>query len=166
MAGWFKVERALADHWLWKSNEPFDKRSAWIDLILLANYKDFKTSYKGRIVYRKRGEVNTSVVYLAKRWRWDRRKVNRFLMALEMDGMLHVNSTSDGTTITIENYNKYQDTGTAYSTGDGTPHGTTHGTPHGTHDKKTIKEVIIDKKGKKGEIPFLDDDMEIEFDET
>ena len=40
MAGWFKVERAIQDHSIWKSREPFDRRSAWIDLILLANYKD------------------------------------------------------------------------------------------------------------------------------
>ena len=48
MEGWIKVHRDLNDHWIWKSKEPFDKRSAWIDLILLANFKDFKTVKKGK----------------------------------------------------------------------------------------------------------------------
>jgi len=167
MAGWFKVERDISDHWIWKSKEPFDKRSAWIDLILLANFKDFKTSYKGKIVYRKRGEVNTSIVYLAKRWRWDRRKVDRFLMALEADNMLHVDSTPNGTTITLENYGFYQDNGTA----DSTPNGTTSAQPmvqpmynECAHDKKSIrshKEIIIDKKGEEGDAFILNDDDEI-----
>lgn len=165
MAGWFKVQRDIQDHWIWKSKEPFDKRSAWVDLIMLANFKEFKTMYKGKIVCRKRGEVNTSVVYLAKRWRWDRRKVNRFLMALAADNMLSLNSTSDGTTITIENYAKYQDVGTANSTGDGTTHGTPDGTgdgtTHGTHDKKTKrshKEVIDENEWEEGHFALNDDD--------
>jgi hypothetical protein len=165
MAGWFKVQRDIQDHWIWKSKEPFDKRSAWVDLIMLANFKEFKTMYKGKIVCRKRGEVNTSVVYLAKRWRWDRRKVNRFLMALAADNMLSLNSTSDGTTITIENYAKYQDVGTTNSTGDGTAHGTPDGTgdgtAHGTHDKKTKrshKEVIDENEWKEGHFTLNDDD--------
>ena len=137
--GWFKVDRSIKDHWLWKDNEPFDKRSAWIDLIMMANIKDFKTHYKGKLVMRKRGEVNTSLVYLADRWRWDRRKVKRFLMVLESDGMVSLNSTPDGTTVTIENYGKYQDSGTAHGTGDGTTHGTAHGTTDGTHDKNLKK---------------------------
>ena len=159
MAGWFKVERDIQDHAIWKSREPFDRRSAWIDLILQANYKDFKTMYKGKIVYRKRGEVNTSIVYLAQRWRWDRRKVKRFLLALESDGMVSLNGTSDGTTVSIENYSKYQGDGTAH----GTPDGTAHGTPDGTYDKKTkedYKEII--KEGEEGkEIHPLGNDDDI-----
>lgn len=140
MAGWFRISREIEDHWVWKSNEPFDKRSAWIDLILLANFKDFKTTLKGKIVYRKRGDVNTSVRHLAQRWRWDKRKVTRFLMALESDGMVHVNSTTDGTTITIENYSKWQNVSTTGSTSDGTTDSTTDGTTGAPHEKEVIKK--------------------------
>ena len=121
MTGWFKIQREIEDHWIWKSKEPFDKRSAWIDLIMLANYKDRRTMDGESVVLRKRGDVNYSMLFLAKRWKWDRRKVKRFLMALADDGMVSLNSTSNGTTITIENYAKHQDSGTTDGTTDAQP---------------------------------------------
>lgn len=120
MAGWFKIQRDIEDHWIWKSNEPFDKRSAWIDLIMLANYADRRIMDDESVVLRKRGDVNYSMLWLAKRWKWDRRKVKRFLMALESDGMVSLHGTTHGTTITIENYAKHQDVRTTDSTYDGT----------------------------------------------
>lgn len=121
MTGWFKIQRAIEDHWIWKSNEPFDKRSAWVDLIMLANYKDRRIMDGDSVVLRKRGDVNYSMLFLAKRWKWDRRKVKRFLLALADDGMVSINSTSHGTTITIENYAKHQDDGTTDGTTDVQP---------------------------------------------
>lgn len=134
--GWIKLDREITEHWLWKEKEPFDRRSAWIDLLLMANHKDFKTLYKGQLVERKRGEVNTSTRYLAERWRWSRGRVNRFLELLEMDEMVTLNSTTDGTTVTIENWGKWQD---VLTTDD-----TTDDTTHSTNDKN-IKNI---KKGK------------------
>lgn len=91
---------------------------------MLANYTDRKTTDGDSVVFRKRGDVNYSMLFLAKRWKWDRRKVKRFLMALESDGMVSLHGTSDGTshgtTITIENYAKHQDAGTTDGTCDGT----------------------------------------------
>ena len=121
MAGWFKVQRDIEEHWIWKSSEPFDKRSAWIDLIMLANYADRKTTDGESVVLRKRGDVNYSMLFLAKRWKWDRRKVRRFLVALESDGMVSLHGTQHGTTITIENYAKHQDVGTTDGTDDVQP---------------------------------------------
>ena len=146
--GWFKVDRDIQKHWIWKSKEPFDLRSAWIDLLLMANYMDFQTERKMQVVNRKRGEVNTSYRYLAERWRWDRRKVKRFLTMLEKDGMVSIYSTKDGTTITVENYSKYQDTCTTDCTTDGTTDGTTHSTTDGTNDKKykNIKNYYSSEK--------------------
>ena len=108
MAGWISIDRKLFTHWLWTSKEPFDSRSAWIDLIGLATYKDHHEFYNNDFVLRKRGEIYVSMLWLAERWRWDRRKVKRFLTALKDDGMLSLNSTTNGTTITIENYDFYQ----------------------------------------------------------
>lgn len=128
--GWIMLHRELSENWLWKDKEPFDKRSAWIDLLLMANHKEFKVQRNMHIVIRKRGEVNTSVVFLAKKWGWSRNKVYRFLHLLQEDGMIRIDGTADGTTITIENYEKYQITKTT----DGTPHGTSDGTADGTSD--------------------------------
>lgn len=121
MSGWIALHRSLMEHWLWKSKEPFDKRSAWVDLLLLATHTDNKELYKGNLVTRKRGEICCSMLWLAERWRWDRKKVKQFLSLLESDGMLSVNSTRQGTTLTIENYSKWQN----YMPTDDTTIGTT-----------------------------------------
>ena len=148
--GWFKVDRSIKDHWLWKDNEPFDKRSAWIDLIMMANIKDFKTHYKGKLVMRKRGDVNTSTRFLAERWGWSRNKVIRFLRLLESDEMVSLHGTTDGTTITVENYSKFQDVRTTNGATHEATDGTTDEATHGTNDKnlknikntKTLKERV------------------------
>lgn len=144
MAGWLLLQRDISDHWIWKIKDPFDKRSAWIDLLMLANFRDFKTTCNGKVVYRKRGDVNTSIRHLADRWQWDKRTVKRFLVLLESDGMCTVHSTTDGTTITIENYDKYQLRGTTVGTTDTTTEGTTVGTTVGTttspHENKDISK--------------------------
>lgn len=116
------VARSLQEHWLW-DDKPFSKGQAWIDLLLLANYTDKTTRHRGQLVTCKRGDVNLSMLELADRWGWDRKKVKRYLNALEMDGMVSVNATTQRTTITIENYGVYN--GSADNTpgndGDNTP---------------------------------------------
>lgn len=100
------LDRGIMDHWIY-SKEPFDECHAWIDLLLLANIEDKKTSYKGGIIICKRGDVNYSISWLAKRWGWSRDKARRFLNILEIDGMVTVNATTNRTTITIEKYDDY-----------------------------------------------------------
>lgn len=141
--GWIKLHRDIQDHWIWRDKEPFDTRSAWMDLLLLANYEDFKTKRKGKIVSRKRGEVNASSRYLADRWHWSRNRVNRFLRLLESDGMVSISGATGGTTITIENYSKWQELGANSDTTDGADVGatddTTGGATDGANDKKYKK---------------------------
>lgn len=102
----FPVNRSLQNHWLWQ-DKPFSKGQAWIDLLMMANYEEVKTLHKGEIIIYKVGEVNRSKLYLADRWGWDRKKVDRFLAVLEADKMVTVKTTTHGTTITVENYSKY-----------------------------------------------------------
>lgn len=123
--GFLSIDRKLFRHWIWDSKEPFDKRSAWIDLIQMATYTDHMgENYKGEVTVLKRGEIHTSMLYLSKRWGWDRRKVKRFLSVLSVDKMLSFNSTTNGTkggtVITLENYSKYNIVSTADGTEDGT----------------------------------------------
>lgn len=106
--GWIALHRSIQKNWLWNDHEPFDRRSAWIDLLLLATHTDNKEFYHGRVEQRKRGEVCCSILWLAERWSWSRGKVERFLKTLSRDGMCAINSTTNGTIITIENYSKYQ----------------------------------------------------------
>lgn len=108
MEGWISLYRQIVDNWIWKNNEPFDKRSAWISLLLKANHKDTKIMLDGKLIEVKKGSFITSEVKLSEEWRWGRKKVRTFLKSLEDDKMLTKNSTSKYTSLTIENWDLYQ----------------------------------------------------------
>lgn len=109
--GWICLHRKIMEHYLW-DDKPFAKGQAWIDLIMLANHETKKRLYQGEIVEFKRGTVNLSMLALAERWGWDRKKVRSFLKVLERDGMVATKATTHRTTITLVNYGLYQDIGT------------------------------------------------------
>ena len=134
--GFIKLHRQIQDHWLWKNGEPFDKRSAWIDLLLLANWENATNSIKGIKFEQKRGEVVESISFLAKRWGWSENKVRRFVANLAEEGMVRAHGRAYGTSITIENYETFQDVRRA----DGTAKRRGVGTADGTHNKK-YKEI-------------------------
>ena len=108
MEGWISVYRKFQEHWIWKSSEPFDKRSAWISLLLKANHKDTKVMLDSKPIEVKKGSFITSEIKLSVEWKWGRKKVRTFLKSLEDDRMLTKNSTTKYTTITIENWDLYQ----------------------------------------------------------
>ena len=151
MSGYIKLDRKILENEMWKE-KPFDHARAWVDLLLLANYKDLDVIHRGRLIHRKRGEVNTSIGWLAERWGWSANKVRRYIRTLNGMGMCTQNGTPDGTTLTIENYAFYQDGRRT----NGTPNESTDGTPNestdGTHDKKVKeskrKQNIIRRAGK------------------
>ena len=101
------LNRNLLDHWLWQ-DKPFAKGQAWVDLLALANHTEKKAPHRGNVVTCKRGDVNISLLELSGRWGWSRGKVKRFLDCLESDGMVKLNVSKNRTTITVENYEKYQ----------------------------------------------------------
>lgn len=108
MEGWISIHRQLQEHWIWKSKEPFDKRSAWIDLLLMVNHQKEKTEFDNTIIEVERGQRITSLEKLANRWKWSRHKVSDFLNHLEQDKMLVQVRDKKKTLISIENYDKYQ----------------------------------------------------------
>ena len=106
--GYFLVHRKIQDCWIWTSDEPFDRRSAWIDIIMMANHKDTKILFDGELVTVKRGQRITSIRALAARWKWGKAKVSEFLKVLEEDGMITKESDSRRTLLTVINYGFYQ----------------------------------------------------------
>ena len=108
MEGWISIHRQIQEHWLWKSKEPFDKRSAWIDLLLMVNHQKEKVEFDKEIIEVERGQRITSLEKLSKRWKWSRHKVSDFVNQLEQDGMLVQVRDNKKTLISIENYDKYQ----------------------------------------------------------
>ena len=107
--GYVSIHREIMDHWLWQ-DKPFSKGQAWIDLILLAKYKQEKFPYKDGIAEGQRGTVYRSISWLAERWGWGRDKTRRFLELLQDDGMVTIRATTHQTTITLVNYEKFQNT--------------------------------------------------------
>ena len=107
-SGWIKLYRQLQDCWIWLDKEPFDKRSAWVDLLLTANHSDKKLLFNGELITVKRGQILTSVRKLSAKWKWSVNKVYRFLKLLESDEMLQKESDKDRTLLTIVNYSIFQ----------------------------------------------------------
>lgn len=116
--GWIKLDRKILDHWLWQK-KPFSEGQAWIDLLLMANHEDQKFLSGSSVVEGKRGCIYKSMLFLANRWGWDRKKVKRFLMTLQMDNMITQNATTQGTTICIVKYGDFQNQGTTKRTTNG-----------------------------------------------
>lgn len=106
--GYIKFYRQIQDCWIWDSDEPFDRRSAWSDLLLFANHADKKILFEGNLITIHRSQYMTSIRKLANRWKWSPTKVTHFLELLEQDNMIIRQSDSKKTLITIINYDIYQ----------------------------------------------------------
>jgi len=106
--GWISIHRRIQECFLWVDKEPFDRRSAWIDLLLSANHDDKKVMFEGKPVNVKRGDRLTSILALADRWHWSRHKVSNFLNVLESEQMIVQKRDNKKTLITIVNYEVYQ----------------------------------------------------------
>jgi len=107
--GWVALHRKIWKSDVWKSKKPFDERSAWVDLLLMAEFADGAKA--------KRGQILTSYGELADRWHWSKSRVHRFIHNLEADKCIKIspsksgtaNGTASGTVLTIEKYAVYQD---------------------------------------------------------
>lgn len=113
--GWISLNRKIMDHQFW-NEKPFSRGQAWVDLLLLANYKPATLIYGNTVINLDRGQFHTSELKLSKRWGWSRRRVHDFLSLLGTLEMATTHSTTQGTTITIENYGFYQNQCTTIDT--------------------------------------------------
>lgn len=69
MDGWISLYRQIKESWIWKDKEPFDKRSAWIDLLLTVNYKNKKIPFEKRF-YRNWERTNINI-YKTTSWKME-----------------------------------------------------------------------------------------------
>lgn len=122
--GYVLINRQIEDNWIW-TEKPFSRGQAWIDLILMANYKDTTVCIKGHVFEIKRGQLLRSLDFLSERWGWSRKKIRTFLCQLEGHAMGHAKGTPQGTLITIENYTFWQTLGHESGHAEGTPKGPT-----------------------------------------
>jgi DNA replication protein DnaD len=110
--GFVKIFRCIEDNVLWRSNEPYCRRAAWIDLIFLVNHEDKEFIMGNQKMIVRRGQRWTSIIKLAQRWGWSEKKVRAYLNLLKAEGMIYLETTNKGTLITLVNYGKFQDFGT------------------------------------------------------
>lgn len=105
--GWIKLNRSIQENWLWEE-KPFDKKSAWIDLLLMANHKNNKFPLGNEIIEVEQGSFITSEIKLMNRWGWSKTKLRNFLKLLESEKMITKVVDRKKTTISIVNYRVYQ----------------------------------------------------------
>ncbi len=141
--GYIKLHRTIFSNWVWK-DKPFSKGQAWIDLVMMANYKANKFVLGNEIVEVERGQFITSELKLMERWGWGKSKTRGFLKVLEDDGMIVKKSDRQKTTINIVNYPLYQDSETTDEPR--ADHEQTTNEPQTDHKPDTNKK---DKKEKK-----------------
>lgn len=113
--GWILLYRSVRDCDFW-NDKPFSRAQAWIDMLLMAYHKPKDILRGNDWITIKRGSFRTSEVELSDRWGWGRKGTRGFLKMLETGGMIDIKGDSRGTTISIVNYSKFQDGGTAEDT--------------------------------------------------
>ena len=105
--GYIPLWRDIQDNFLWVSEDPFDIRSAWIDILLMVNYEDKKCKIGSNIIVVHAGQVWTSYRKLALRWRWSINRVKRYTHLLVSDDMITLDATTNGTLLTVVNYGNF-----------------------------------------------------------
>jgi len=108
--GYISLHRKIQDCFLWYSDEPFDRRSAWIDLLLLVNHEEKEIVFDGNKILVSKGQKITSIRFLADRWHWSTTKVRKYLELLKSENMIKIESDNKKTLLTVVNYEVYQNT--------------------------------------------------------
>jgi len=102
-----KLHRSSQDNILYFS-EPFTKRQARQDMLLLTNHKDWVIVVRWNIIEVKRGQLWYSEDTISKRWQRSRNKTRRFLNYLETIQQIEQHKSKVKSVITLINYEKYQ----------------------------------------------------------
>ena len=106
MAGWIKIYRELADHWLAQHPE---KLGWWVLLLLKVAHEDKKVLVGNQLVELKRGQIIASLTFLSELWQTSKSSAERFVALLEKEEMLKRCAERKLTIITICNYDSYQE---------------------------------------------------------
>lgn len=107
MEGYIKLFRKITENEFYFSQK-FTKIQAWIDLLLIAGYKENSVTLGGVEFDLSPGELCFSQKSLAERWKWDRKTVRRFLTGLQKRNMVLIKTNRITSVITIVNWKKFQ----------------------------------------------------------
>lgn len=106
--GYIYLHRKITENPIWECDQPFDKRSAFIDVLLMANYSDKEIVIGSEVVKIKRGQFITSQLKLAARWHWTEKRVRRYLNLLKSLEIIQYDATKKYTLVTVLKYAEYQ----------------------------------------------------------
>lgn len=115
MSGTVNIARAIFDHAIF-ADEPKTEREAWIWLVVEASWKPREKRVGKVIVKTQRGQLATSIRFLAGAWKWTAPKVQRYLKRLEKASMIVTSADTGVSVLTICNYDEYQSGGKASDT--------------------------------------------------
>ena len=102
---YIKIPNPFKDGWFYK-NEPYNKITAWVDLVLSAERDDISFKLNKEEVTIKQGQLITSVRACAFRWGWSKDKVTNFFKQLEKEKMIKRDCSVGMTVIRIINYDE------------------------------------------------------------
>ena len=103
--GFICISRGIREHWVW-NNPVFFKR--WVELIMMANYDNREVAFSFHRLMLQRGQLAVNLAYLSKIWHVSTQAVSKFLVKLEVSGMVTRTVDDKVTVITICNYDRYQ----------------------------------------------------------
>lgn len=106
MAGWIKISREIANHWLWQDAE---RLKWWLDLLFLAAWEDKQVLHDSHLFVLRRGQIIASISFLSERWGKSHPTIIKFLRLLEGEDMIkRITIYRQTSILTICNYEKYQ----------------------------------------------------------
>lgn len=106
MAGWIKISREIANHWLWQDAE---RLKWWLDLLFLAAWDDKQVLHDSHLFVLRKGQIIASISFLSERWGKSNPTIIKYLKLLEDEYMIYRQVLYRKTPIiTICNYEKYQ----------------------------------------------------------
>lgn len=152
---WIKLHRSLLKDTLWTSECPASYKVLWINLLLMASYKD-SSVYERQV---KRGQVWTSQRKLCKINHISTKDIKRILNMFVVDGKIEVKYCSQGILITILNYDKFQAFSVESTQGstEGSTKGCTQGSTEGRHsiNNKEVNNNSLKNEEEKGRRPYF-----------
>lgn len=145
--GVFGVDRGVWDHPVLRGRAPFRRVEAFLWLVSEAAWKPRRLRVGGQTITLARGQLAHSIRYMAKAWRWEKTKVERFFDDLKTETMIATDTATGITITTICNYDKYQVVGLPNETENAPEHATQTRQQRDSSATNTKKENI--KEGKK-----------------
>lgn len=110
--GWIKLYNQTLDSDFWlDEDEPYDWRSAFIHVLLSANWRKGTSRKNGHTITIDRGQWLTSIRKLMATFHWSRTRVENWIAGMSKYEMLTAESVGFGTVLTVVNYDKYQSDG-------------------------------------------------------